>query len=75
MEQPRRCKASIRAGIQNVTEASMKLGEAIYKAQPKRTGGRGRGYGRNRRWPRSPVDDDIVDADFEEVRDDDNKKS
>jgi molecular chaperone DnaK len=26
----------IRSGIQNLTEAAMKLGEAIYKAQPGR---------------------------------------
>jgi molecular chaperone DnaK len=52
-------------------EASMKLGEAIYKAEAAQaaeaenaeTGGA------------SKPDDDVVDADFEEVRDDDNKKS
>ncbi|MGR3273289.1 molecular chaperone DnaK [Thalassococcus profundi] len=59
----------IKSGIQNVTEAAMKLGEAIYKAQadegddaPKAAdegGARG--------------DDDIVDADFEDL--DDSKRA
>ncbi|MGC1502598.1 MAG: molecular chaperone DnaK [Sulfitobacter sp.] len=57
----------IKAGIQNVTEAAMKLGEAIYKAAndaneddmaaaADEQGG--------------PVDDDIVDAEFEDLDDD-----
>ncbi|MEP5731670.1 MAG: molecular chaperone DnaK [Sulfitobacter sp.] len=61
----------IKAGIQNVTEAAMKLGEAIYKAAQDdadedvaaaadEAGG--------------PVDDDIVDADFEDL-DDDSKRA
>jgi molecular chaperone DnaK len=49
----------IRGGIQNVTEAAMKLGEAIYKAQTADAGSDEDG-------PRS-VDDDIVDADFEDL--------
>ena len=58
----------IKAGIQNVTEAAMKLGEAIYKANQEEDGA-------------EPVDrddmggddDDILDADFEDL--DDNKRS
>jgi len=56
----------IKGGIQNVTEAAMKLGEAIYKAQAEEAedgpaaadeaGGTG--------------DEDIVDADFEDLDDD-----
>jgi molecular chaperone DnaK len=53
----------IKAGIQNVTDASMKLGEAIYKAQsdaaddmPDPDAG-------------PAEDDDIVDADFEDLGD------
>ena len=57
----------IKAGIQNVTEAAMKLGEAIYKAAQEEgdddvaaaadeAGG--------------PADDDIVDAEFEDLDDD-----
>jgi molecular chaperone DnaK len=55
----------IKSGIQNVTEAAMKLGEAIYKsaqeedsATPADAGG---------------MDEDILDADFEDL--DDNKRS
>ncbi|MGR3540246.1 MAG: Hsp70 family protein, partial [Hasllibacter sp.] len=56
----------IRSGIQNVTEASMRLGEAIYKSQQEEAGeeapeGQDEPGG---------VDDDIVDADFEDLDDD-----
>ncbi|HBD90135.1 MAG: molecular chaperone DnaK [Rhodobacteraceae bacterium GWE1_64_9] len=50
----------IKGGIQNLTEAAMKLGEAIYKAQQSEADGAGDDA------PRS-VDDDIVDADFEDL--------
>ncbi|MEQ9056656.1 MAG: molecular chaperone DnaK [Roseovarius confluentis] len=55
----------IRAGIQNLDEAAMKLGEAIYKAKTE-DGGDG---GSQDDGPRD-VDDDIVDADFEDLDDD-----
>lgn len=58
--------SKIKSGIQNVSEAAMKLGEAIYKASQEEedsgptaadeAGG--------------PGDDDIVDADFEDLDDD-----
>jgi len=56
----------IKGGIQNVTEAAMKLGEAIYKSEQEKSGevdpdGAGDPRG---------VDDDIVDADFEDLDDD-----
>jgi molecular chaperone DnaK len=54
----------IKSGIQNVTEAAMKLGEAIYKAQQTDSGDDG-----DSDEPRS-VDDDIVDADFEDLDED-----
>jgi molecular chaperone DnaK len=50
----------IRSGIQNLTEAAMKLGEAIYKANQSE-GGSGD------EEPRPVDDDDIVDADFEDL--------
>jgi molecular chaperone DnaK len=55
----------IRSGIQNVTEAAMRLGEAIYKAQASEgpdgdEGPTGRGE----------QDDDVVDADFEDLGED-----
>jgi molecular chaperone DnaK len=55
----------IRAGIQNVREASMKLGEAIYKAEQEKSGE----VDPDEDGPRN-VDDDIVDADFEDIDDD-----
>ena len=50
----------IKGGIHNLTEAAMKLGEAIYKAQAAESDGAPED------GPRS-VDDDIVDADFEDL--------
>ena len=50
----------IKGGIQNLTEAAMKLGEAIYKASQSEASGA------DEDGPR-PVDDDIVDADFEDL--------
>ncbi len=52
----------IKSGIQNVTEAAMKLGEAIYKAQQSESGE----DASDADEPRG-VDDDIVDADFEDL--------
>jgi molecular chaperone DnaK len=54
----------IRSGIQNVTEAAMKLGEAIYKSEQTKAEG-----GVDEDNPRG-VDEDIVDADFEDLDDD-----
>ena len=49
----------IKGGIQNLTDAAMKLGEAIYKASADQADGG------DEDAPR-PVDDDIIDADFED---------
>jgi len=57
----------IRSGIHNVTEASMRLGGAIYKAQEAAGGGDEVDHGP------SAVDEDIVDADFEDLGDDKRK--
>ena len=58
----------IKSGIQNVTEAAMKLGEAIYKAQAED------GDAEPAAADRGGDDDDtIVDADFEDL--DDNKRA
>ncbi|PTW99100.1 molecular chaperone DnaK [Pararhodobacter aggregans] len=56
----------IKSGINNVRDASMKLGEAIYKAQQEAGE-----TAESEDEPRS-VDDDIVDADFEDL--DNNKR-
>ncbi len=54
----------IKSGIQNVTEAAMKLGEAIYKAQTEE------GEDEPAAADAAPGDDDIVDAEFEDLDDD-----
>ena len=51
----------IKGAMQNLTEAAMKLGEAIYKAQTAEAESDG---------PRQGGDDDIVDADFEDLGED-----
>ncbi|HHB80598.1 MAG TPA: molecular chaperone DnaK, partial [Aliiroseovarius sp.] len=56
----------IKSGIQNVTDAAMKLGEAIYKAGQEAEAGDAPEASDE---PRG-VDDDIVDADFEDLDDD-----
>jgi molecular chaperone DnaK len=61
----------IKAGIQNVTEAAMKLGEAIYKAaQDEGEDDIAAAADTQQRGG----DDDIVDAEFEDL-DDDNKRA
>ena len=58
----------LKSGIQNVTEAAMRLGEAIYKAQSEDAGDEPRAA------DNGPEDDDtIVGADFEDL--DDNKRA
>jgi molecular chaperone DnaK len=58
----------IKGGIQNVTDAAMRLGEAIYKAQAAEGG-----KADDEDAPRG-VDDDIVDADFEDLGQDRKRK-
>ncbi|ATQ41064.1 molecular chaperone DnaK [Caulobacter mirabilis] len=53
---------------QTLVQASMKLGEAMYKAQQGGEAGDGAAQ-------QQPQDDGVVDAEFEEVSDDDAKKS
>lgn len=55
----------IKAKTQTLMEVSMKLGQAIYEAQQAEGGAA----------DASPEDDNVVDADYEEVKDDDRKKS
>ncbi len=50
----------IKAGIQNVTEAAMRLGEAIYKSQQEAESG-------DVEKDVDDADDDILDADFEDL--------
>ncbi|MCV6825555.1 MULTISPECIES: molecular chaperone DnaK [Halocynthiibacter] len=62
--------SKIKAGIQNVTEASMKLGEAIYKASQEEAGEEPAEVDEP---TANAADDDIVDADFEDL--DDSKRN
>ncbi len=55
----------IKSGIQNVTESAMKLGEAIYKASQEEAG-----EVDPDEEPKGADEEDIVDADFEDLGDD-----
>ena len=57
----------IKSGIQNVTEAAMKLGEAIYKASQEN------GEDEPMAADAGPEEDDIVDADFEDLNEDEKR--
>ncbi|WP_370399595.1 molecular chaperone DnaK [Sulfitobacter sp. JB4-11] len=58
----------IKSGIQNVTEAAMKLGEAIYKAAQEE--GEDMAEATDAPQDAGGADDDIVDAEFEDLDDD-----
>ncbi|QYO76866.1 molecular chaperone DnaK [Devosia salina] len=59
---------AIKEKTATLAEASMKLGEAMYKASQAEAEAKASGTA-------DDGDDDVVDADFEEVKDDDDKKS
>ncbi len=61
--------ANIEAKTNALAQVAMKLGEAMYQNQQSDAGSDGEGS------KSSSTDDDVVDADFEEVQDDDNKKA
>ena len=63
--------APIQAGIDKLQEASMKLGEAMYKEQAQAPGAAGNGVDGDAAGNASGTDETVVDADFEEVKDDD----
>jgi molecular chaperone DnaK len=58
----------IKAGIQNVTDSAMKLGEAIYKASQEE--GAEAPEAADEGGSKGSDDEDIVDADFEDLDDD-----
>ncbi len=64
--------AKIKGGIQNVTEAAMRLGEAIYKAEQEKA--EGASDDAEDSDEQRGVDEDIVDADFEDLDDDERKR-
>ena len=57
--------SAIQAKTQNLTQASMKLGEAMYKAQAGGGGDAGEAAASE-----SPAEEGVVDAEFEDVSDD-----
>ncbi|HCL67824.1 MAG TPA: molecular chaperone DnaK, partial [Rhizobium sp.] len=67
IEAPEPDADDIQAKTQSLMEVSMKLGQAIYEAQQAEAGESGASA--------QGSDDDVVDADYEEVKDDDAKKS
>ncbi|MFO7854514.1 MAG: molecular chaperone DnaK [Paracoccaceae bacterium] len=62
----------VKAKTQALTETAMKLGEAIYKAEAEKA--QAEGAAEPSEQPKAQgQDDDVVDADFTEVKDDDRK--
>jgi molecular chaperone DnaK len=66
-------KEQITQKVDAVAQASMKLGEAMYQAS--QSGGGDAGTGNGGDTGAAQGDDNVVDVDFEEVKDDDSKKS
>ena len=69
--------AAIKAGIEALQQASMKMGEAMYQAQQEEEGSNAGGTSEadSSKTDNDAADADIVDADFEEVDEKDDKKS
>jgi molecular chaperone DnaK len=62
----------IKKKTETLVQASMKLGEAIYKSQQNTKPDSGKDDGKDNKEKK---DDNVVDADFEEVKDDNKEKS
>ncbi len=62
----------IKKKTETLVQASMKLGEAIYKSQQSTKPDSGKDDGKDEK---DKKDDNVVDADFEEVKDDNKEKS
>lgn len=63
---------ALTAKTDTLTQASMKIGEAMYKAQQEAEAAKG---GEGEQAGDAPKEDDVVDADFTEVKDGDTKAS
>ena len=63
--------APIQTGIDKLQEVSMKLGEAMYKEQAEAGAAAGNGAEGAAGETDAGSDETVVDADFEEVKDDD----
>jgi len=72
LESDKATAEKIKSGIQNVTEAAMRLGEAIYKAQADEGGDADEPAAADDEGSAESANDDIVDAEFEDL--DDNKR-
>ena len=66
---------AITTATNTLTQSAMKLGEAVYKAQAEAEGAAAGDDGAGGGADSGPADDSVVDAEFEEVDDDDSKKS
>ena len=62
----------IKKKTETLVQASMKLGEAIYKSQQSAKPDASKDDGKN---DKGKKDDNVVDADFEEVKEEDKEKS
>ena len=62
----------IKKKTESLVQSSMKLGEAIYKSQQNVKPGSDKDAGENEKGKK---DDNVVDADFEEVKDENKEKS
>jgi molecular chaperone DnaK len=65
--------ATLRSKTENLAQLAMKLGEAMYRAQAEAAGGDGPDGGRDAGG--GERDDNVVDADFEEVEEDKKKSA
>ncbi len=66
---------AITTATNTLTQSAMKLGEAVYKAQAEAEGAAAGDDGEDDGADSGTTDDTVVDAEFEEVDDDDSKKS
>ena len=66
---------AITTATNTLTQSAMKLGEAVYKAQAEAEGAAAGDDGEGDGADSETTDDTVVDAEFEEVDDDDSKKS
>ena len=65
----------IKKKTQDLVQSSMKLGEAVYKSQQKKDAKPDASKGDAKKDDKGKKDDNVVDADFEEVKDENKEKS
>jgi molecular chaperone DnaK len=67
--------ATLKAKTESLAQLAMKLGEAMYRSQQSDSGGGDADGGAGSSGSGEPADDNVVDADFEEVEDDKKKSA